>query len=148
MISWLDDSLLDTCSFILIYCLLTAKVVSKSPRQPLWAQNKHHFPLKSCYCCCNTGQTHCLRFCRMWKNDFKLKTYRYVSKWNIDLFVYFNFSKNLCWELILSQNVKKNVKKHSHFSQDCRNICFVNSVFSVGNPSLCLIDITYKISYM
>lgn len=30
-----DDSLLYTYSFLLIYCLLTAKVVSKSLRQPL-----------------------------------------------------------------------------------------------------------------
>lgn len=55
LISWHDDSLLNTCSLLLIYCLLTAEVVSEILRQPLWAQDKHLLPLKSCDCCCNTG---------------------------------------------------------------------------------------------
>lgn len=43
VISWHDDSLLNTCYFLLIYCLLTAEVDLKSC---LWTQDKQIFPLK------------------------------------------------------------------------------------------------------
>lgn len=45
-ISWHDDSLLNTCYFLLIYCLLTAEVDFKSC---LWTQDKQIFPLKDSF---------------------------------------------------------------------------------------------------
>lgn len=46
VISWHDDSLLNTCYFLLIYCLLTAEVDFKSC---LWTQDKQIFPLKDSF---------------------------------------------------------------------------------------------------
>lgn len=55
VISWHDDSLLDTRYFLLIYCLLTAEVNFKSC---LWAQDKQIFPLKELFSFVTPGLAH------------------------------------------------------------------------------------------
>lgn len=55
VISWHDDSLLNTRYFLLIYCLLTAKVNFKSC---LWAQDKQIFPLKELFSFVTLGLAH------------------------------------------------------------------------------------------
>lgn len=82
------DSALDTCSFLLIYCLLTARVVSKSLRQPVWAQTKHLSPLKTCYCCCSTGPDSATRNC-VWKNAI------WTKDWVVKMTQW--FKKNVCF---------------------------------------------------